>query len=98
MSIRPPARSARRDECRGHRIDHVRVELAITGTATQFLQGLFLRARLAVGALIDHRVKGVTGADDPRSQGDLISGETIRVARAVVALVAGADELPDDRQ
>ena len=54
--------------------------------------------RLAVGALRGHGVEGVADGDDPRSKRDLLAGQAVRVARAVPALVARADDRADRLQ
>ncbi len=52
----------------------------------------------AVGAVLRHRVVGVADGDDPRAERDLLAGERVGVARAVPALVAGADHRRDRRE
>ena len=49
------------------------------------------RASRAVGTVGDDRVVGVAGGDDPGGERDPLAGESIRIAAAVPALVAGAN-------
>src|SRR3954452_620411 len=71
--------------------DHVRVELRARALAQPAAR--FLAAQpLAVGAVGRHRVERVADEDDPRLERDLIAGLAVRVARAVPALVAAADD------
>ena len=53
------------------------------------------RHRLAVGAGRRHRAEGVAAGDDPGLDRDLLAGEAVRVAAAVVVLVRGADDAAD---
>ncbi len=79
---------------RDERLDDLRVELR-PGVSAQLGNRLVLRQRLAVRPVGRHRVVGVAGGDDPRQRRDLLAAEPVGVARAVVALVAGADDLAD---
>ena len=49
----------------------------------------------APGPVLDHRLVGVADRDDPRAERYLVAGEPVRVAAAVPALVAGANQLCD---
>ena len=53
------------------------------------------RHRLAVGAGRRHRAERVAAGDDPRLDRDLLAGQAVRVAAAVVVLVRGADDAAD---
>ena len=56
------------------------------------------RERLAVHAVAGHRVVGVAGEHDPRGERDLLAGDAVRIALAVLTLVAGPHDLPDAAQ
>src|SRR3954451_20234697 len=60
--------------------------------ALQHGERLLARDRLAVWAVGGHRVEGVADRHDPRAEGDLLAHQPVRVAAAVVALVARADD------
>ena len=51
-----------------------------------------------VGAVRGHGGEGVADEDDLGAERDAVAREAVRVAAAVPALVAGADELPDAHQ
>ena len=74
----------------------MRVELR-AGVVADLGQRVLAAHRLAVGAVGGHRVVRVAAEDDPRGERDLLAGEAVRVAPAVPALVAGADDLADAR-
>src|SRR4029077_129750 len=68
-------------------VDDVRGELA-SGLAAQLLARRLVVAPAAVHAVGGHRLVRVAGGDDARAQRNLVSGEAIRVALSVPALVA----------
>jgi len=80
---------------RGERLDHVGVELG-AGAGAQLAQRRVRGHPPPVRAIGSHRVERVAHEDDARAERDLRSGQAVRVAAAVVALVARAHE-PGDR-
>ncbi len=79
------------------RNDDLRVELA--AGATPYLRERLARGlALVYGTFAGHRVEGVAGEDDARAERDALARQAIRVAVAVIALVAGADDLRDPLQ
>src|SRR5205085_11976674 len=75
-------------------VDHLRVELGAS-TAAELGDRFLEEKRRPVRAIGRHRVEGVAAADDPRQERDLLAGEPVRIALAVPALVAGADDPAD---
>ena len=63
--------------------------------ATELLDRVGVRRRGAVAARRDHRVIRVAERDDAGAERDLVACEAVRVAAAVEALVARADEAAD---
>src|SRR6185312_12220640 len=77
-----------------HLLDDLRVELA-AGAAPQLLDDGGQRQRRPVRPVGRHCVERVGAADDPRDQRDVLAGEAVRIAGAVPALVARADDPAD---
>ena len=75
-------------------LDQLRVELG-SGAAAQLLERVLGADRVAVGAALGHRLVGVADEDDPRAERDLLACEPVRIAVAVPALVARADQRRD---
>jgi hypothetical protein len=75
-------------------VDDAWVELG-AGTAPELGERLVFGQRPPVGPEADHRVEGVAAEDDPCAGRDLLACQAVRVAVAVPALVAGADEEGD---
>src|SRR5579862_1284197 len=75
-------------------LDHARIELA-AGAAAKLGDRLLHGDARAVGAVAAHRVIGVADGDDPGPEGDFATRTAVRVAAAVVALVACAHEVGD---
>ena len=90
---RDPCDRSRPAEHAQERVDHLRVELRSRGFDEPPLR-LVLAQRLAVRAVGRHRVEGVAGEDDPRLERDLLAGEVVGIAGAVVVLVRAADDEP----
>ena len=76
------------------RVDDGRIELR-TAVRDEFGEGGFNGQRAPVRPVGRHRVVRVAAADDARDQWNLLAGQTIRIATAVPALVAGADDGAD---
>src|SRR5690349_2205038 len=72
-------------------VDDVGVELG-AGALAEATACLLAAEPLAVGPVGRHRVEGVADEDDPRLERDLPAGLLVRVAGAVPALVAAADD------
>src|SRR6476469_8047526 len=72
------------------RAHHGGVELA-AAVAQELGERVFLRHRLAIGAVADHRDVGVGGVHDAALDSDLVAAEPGRVARAVDPLVVLQD-------
>src|SRR4051812_5057638 len=104
-----PASAAR---CRGSLLGRVRglqradaaegvhddwVELG-AGAAAQLGERLLGIERALVRAVRRHRVVGIADRDDSCAERDLVAGEAVRVAVAVVVLVARAHERGDRTQ
>src|SRR5204862_3129452 len=83
LGVRPPLRPHDVQQ----RADAVGIELA-PGAALDLGDGLVVSQRLAVDAVLRHRVEGVADADHPRPQGNALGDEPVRVAVPVEALVA----------
>ena len=88
------------------RVDDLRVELRSRAPA-QLVDGVADPGRLPVGAGGGHRVERVGHGDDPRELGNLVPGESHRIAAAVHPLMVVHDpgqrlvqeaDLPDDLQ
>src|ERR671928_2040147 len=75
-------------------VDDARVELR-AGALPQPPDRLGGREPLPVGPVGRHRVERVADEDDPRLERDLLAALPVRVAGAVVALVAVPDDLAD---
>jgi len=80
-------------------LDHLRIELG-SGVLHQLVQGLDMRERLLVGALVDHGVVRVCDGHDPRAERDLLAAQAVRVAGSVEAFVVmqhDRDRIPQAR-
>ena len=49
----------------------------------------------AMGTVARHRLEGIADGENPGPHGDLLAWATVRIAAAVIALVACADETGD---
>src|ERR1700689_3467563 len=95
-AAQPLGRGTFADQLAEH-LDQLRVELR-AGAATQLRQGILDGHRVLVGAIVEHRAKGVADRDDAGAERDLLAGQAVRVTLAVPALVAGAHERADPCQ
>src|SRR5438128_4530399 len=75
-------------------VDHARIELRARVRAKLALR-FYTQKSLAIRTVGRHRAPGIAGADDPCREWDRLAGETVRIPRAVPALVAGTHDLPD---
>ena len=71
-----------------------RVEL-VGGAAFQFGEGFFGVARFFVGAFGRDGVVGIGDGDDARAEGNLVGGEAIGIAGAIVKFVMVANHFAD---
>src|SRR5262249_22195789 len=69
-----------------------------TCEAHQLVEGFLFRERLSIRAVSGHRDVGVADSDDPGREGDILPGETVRIAASVPVLVARADDPGDAAQ
>src|SRR5208282_3199920 len=74
--------------------DDFRVEL-VCSAAFEFGEGFFGVASFLVGALGGDGVVGIGDGDDARAQGDLVAGEAIGIAGAIVKFVMVANHFAD---
>src|SRR3990172_949351 len=70
----------------------------LAGAAVQLLERLLQGDDALVGAVGGHRVEGVADEDDARAERDLVAGEAVGVAAAVVVLVVVGDYRRGGRQ
>ena len=82
---------------RAERVDDQRIEL-VTRAARELLERGRGRQRLAIGPRGRHGVVGDADRDHAGAERDLLAGDAVRIAAAVVALVARAHEAGDGRE
>ena len=78
------------------RLDHRGIELR-AGAVAQLLARMLLVERAAIGAVGGHRVPRVGDGDDAARDRDLLTGELVRIAAAVPALMMAAHRGGDAR-
>jgi len=64
----------------------------VAGLLSKFGDDLRERQRFAVGPIGGHGVKGITGMNDSRLDGDLLALQPIGIAAAIPAFVLGSDD------